>query len=247
MKNKKYFIELSNFYNEKRNLFLYLIVVIACLCGGLSGNLKFSFCLNYYTSITQWISLSLLSLTFGLNIYSLIYKTNNSYEIILRFKSYKEVIKDQSKKIIFSTIYFLIIYYLLSIIIPLFIATSNIGLEGLTMLSSLNEYLYLAFIMLRMSIIFLIVNVMLGFLLTFSNKKIYYFAILLNSIMFFLVGVSVEVTHFYNAPLMYYNYLLGIPFNSYILEVVSSVLQVNLLLLIAIGCYKFTLRKKRDV
>ena len=115
------------------------------------------------------------------------------------------------------------------------------------MLSSLNEYLYLAFIMLRMSIIFLIVNVMLGFILTFSNKKIYYFAILLNSIMFFLVGVSAEVTHFYNAPLMYYNYLLGIPFNSFILEVVSSVLQVNLLLLIAIGCYKFTLRKKRDV
>ena len=46
---------------------------------------------------------------------------------------------------------------------------------------------------------------------------------------------------------MYYNYLLGIPFNSFILEVVSSVLQVNLLLLIAIECYKFTLRKKRDV
>lgn len=242
--------ELSKFnyyFSKKKNLLIFLLLFLGTLLPTLSGSENFNFWNKLYNILNNPIYNMLFFTAIGLNVIYLISEFFKSYSMINRYSNFKRMLKMFAKDIVIYTIYLAIV--------SLIIAIAGSVLFSLGDFSMINHPIYnipivfyIVFYFVRSVIITCIINLIIYILFILLEKIMTTILILLNGILFFNLPSDLSpINHFYNMKLIYHNYFTVVYYNSFLLEITCSFLEIFFLLLIYKILYFHFISKKRDL
>lgn len=247
MTNQKLFITtINNIYKKKKYFLIYLILFIGVLIPTFSNYSTYNFWYRLYSIITNPYVNTCFFISTGLNIIYIIKETSKNYYILNRTPSYKKMIINNTKLISISTTYLFLITIILSIAGALLFSFANISSINRP-LYNINIIYYIILYIIRYILFSNIINNIIFFLLALTNQYISLLIVLLNSSIFLFLTNKTNITHFYNLPLIPHYYFNQTPYQTFLLEIICSLEELLILLLVAAIIYKIITKKKRDI
>ncbi len=247
--NKIFFnVSKINYYFERKNsLLIFLLLLIGVLIPALSGSPSNNFWYRLFSILNSPFLNFMYFSAIGLNSIYISSELSKSYNVVNRYSNYKNLITSFVKDVIITTIILSIATIVLSISGAILFSFGNI-----TMIQhpyyNFPIVIYIIFYIIRF-FLFTCILTSIVYLLSLLFNKISSIIIILVFSSFFMILPEFlsDVNHFYNMPLLFYYYFLQIHYSTIFLEIICSILQFFMLLLVYKIIYKKITIKKRDL
>lgn len=237
---------INNYFNKKDMLLILLLAILGCGIPTISGNPNLNFFSKFYEILNDRTFNFFMFLSLMINVFIYLHQLSNSQIFIMRLSNYNLIIKAFLKNISIYTIYI----YIINIVLAM-AGSILVSLNGFSMIYHPNYnfpiYLYLLFFIIRNAIILVLVfRIFFLVVLRFDNI-ITKLLILFFNILFLLPLKLSKINYFYEGRLLFNYYFLNINYQSFYLEVLCSILQILLLIIIQKMMTKYLFKKKRDL
>lgn len=251
MANKrKAFLTLSKinyYFDNKSNLLVFLLLLLGVLIPALSGSSTTNFWSRLYSILNSPIFNFMYFVAVGLNVIHISSELSKSYNVVNRYSNYKTLVKNFVRDIVITTIILSIVATILSISGAILFSFGNVSVIKHPNYD-IPIVVYIVFFIIRGCIFACIVNSIIYLLSLLLDKIGVIIIILFSSCLFMITPIFYnDIQHFYNMPLLYHHYFLSIQYTTMFLEIICSVLQFFLLMIVYNLIYKFVATKKRDL
>lgn len=239
-------ISLNSYFKKKSNLLIFLILVIGVLVPGLSGSSNYGFFAKLNSILHNPYFNMFFFIATGLNVIYMRSNFSKNYDFIIRCENYSHLIKKFVLQIVIATAILYITSFILACSVSALFCYGNYSFNNHDVYG-FNILYYLIFFFVRSILFASIINVIIYLLSCVFKRNVVMFIILLFSALFLLIPSGKVVLHFYDAGLFYHYYFLDVYYISFWLEIISSLLQFILLIIISLLIYNCVIRKKRDL
>ncbi len=244
---KNLYLKINNHLNQKNILLIYLLILLGVLIPTLSGNVNHNFWYRLFNIQNSSFFNMMLFFAIGLNTIYYISECLKSYDFIIRYQNFKQMINIFIKDIIIFTIYFSFIALILSISGAILFSFGNFQIINHSFYNFSIIY-YIIFFFIRSLIISSLINVLLFLLFIKFNKFTNLLIIIINSSLFMFISIGkLKVPHFYNMPILLHYYYIPTLYTDFLLELICSILEVILLIGIIKVIYSIFSCKKKDL
>lgn len=245
LNNKRKIItsRLNYYFSKKSALIIYLLLLIGTIIPALSGTITYNFWWKFTKILTSSIYYSMLFISIFISIIYIRKEFSLNYNIVNRKYSYKRIINEYVKDIVLVSVYLLFVSLLLAFSFAFMFTIgdwNNIFHE----IYNIPISIYLIFFIIRCFAFVCIINIIMYLLSLLLKKPIYLIVVLLNSFLFMLLPDINTIKYMLILPHYYFRIL---PFPNFLIEIVYSILELFLLLLIYKIIYKIVIKKKRDL
>lgn len=243
---KETFIKINHQFNKKKYLLIFLLLLIGVLISSLSASHSHNLWYKFYNTLNNPLYNMLLFFTTNLNIMYLYGDIMSNYNIISRYNNFNMVIKMFNKDIIIYTVYIIFISSILAFAGAIIFSFGDIKMINHP-IYNFPIIFYIIFFLLRSMIITSIISIIIFLLYIIINRLLITIITVINSSLFFLNFLNFDIVrHFYNMPLLYHAYFTPIKYDSFFLEIIVSILEVFILLIVSNFIFNIVTKKKRD-
>ncbi len=244
---KEIFSKINFQFSKKNSILIFLLLFIGVLLPTLSGSSSFNFWNKLYNILNNPIYNMLLFISIGVNVIYFISDMINNHMIVSRYNNYKKVIKIFLRYIAIFTIYLMLVSFIMAIAGAIIFSFGDFKMINHSVYD-IPIIIYILFFLIRSIIIACIINSIIYLLSLLLNKFIMTIIILLNGSIFFLISYDMSfIEHFYDMHLLYHYYYNSINYGSIFLELIVSIIQILLLIIISKIIFGLVTRKKRDL
>lgn len=240
------FAKINYLLEKKSNLLVFLLILIGVLIPTLSGSMTTNFWYRLFSILNSPFYNFMLFIATGLNVIHISGELSKSYNIVNRYANYKILIKKFIHDIVVTTIILSIVGFILSISGAVIFSFGNISMIEHN-IYGIPIIIYIVFYIIRGCIFACIVNSIIYLLSLLINKIGAIIIVLLLNSPFMIISKIFIIEHFYNMPLLYHYYYLSIEYSTFLLEIICSVLELFLLIIIRSLIHHFVTLKKRDL
>lgn len=232
--------------NNNRFFLPYLFIICGVFFGTIIDRTSYDF-YNVFseilTSVVGNIFLFASLYIIQRNIYEL-YFTNYNY--LIRTKNYKATIRESIKDIILYSVYFYVLYVILTLSISLIMSLDGFNMT-MHSVYNVNMFIYDIYIIIRNAIIFSIIISIIFSINIFNNKKIEILILVINILFYGTTIFNNEIHHFYNLSLIPQDYLTNkVQFSNIFLDIICTSILIIILFGMLIIIFKIISKKKRD-
>lgn len=238
--------KLAIHYNNKQNILIFLLLFLGALLPTLSDSDSFNFWYKLLNILRDPTFNMLLFAAIGINIVYITKDLMTSYDFIIRYQNMNDILKVFKKDLIISTIYLIIVMLIMSVASNILFSFGNFKM---IMYSDYNIPIifYIIFYVIRAIFIVNIISMITFFIMLISNRTIVILITLLSGTLFYLLPMPSLIEHFYNMKILYHYYFTSLVYNSFLLEVIISIIEIMMLTIIEKILYRYVLKKKRDL
>ena len=217
-------VRLNSFFSKKNNILIYLIIFIGVLIPSLSP----SFDTNIWNRLLSILNNPFFNCMYffaiGLNVMYMVKENSKSFNFIIRFNNYHNLIKSFIKDIIIYTIFLYFISFILS-----FAGSILFSLDNFSMVDyfdySFPVIIYIIFFAIRSIMISCLLNIII-YLLTLNRGKILSTIILtINSSLFLVLPQNYKIiNHFYDLHIFPQYYYMYNSYSTFMLETICTII-----------------------
>lgn len=246
MKKNKYILKINQQFNQRKSMLYFLLILLGTIFPSISGSNYFNFWYRLYHILSSPTFNAFLYLAISLNFIYYIGDAFKNYQLINRFASYLEVVKYFLEDMIIFTIYLLFIALIVSIGGAFIFCLGDYSMIMHPFYSFPLIY-YIFFFIIRALIISCCLITILCFCYLLTNRLVSIIIILGNSVLFMFLPTIKVIHHFYQMPIIPQYYYLSISYQSFLLEVIVSIIEIILLVVVAKLLFLWISKKKRDL
>lgn len=237
---------INTYLNDKNNLIVFLVIIIGIIVPLTSGHLEYNFWINLLNILTSPTSILFLFIASMLNIYKYLKYYPNKENIIFRFNSIKEYIRYFYKDIIIMSIYLYIIFIILSVAGSVLLSFNNFNIISYSYYN-ISIPTYLMILILRELIIFILLNITMYYIIYFNSNYISLITLIILILIFYKSNYKEIINNIFNMYLLFPYYFQVIEYQNILLEILCSIIQIFILLVLNRLIYNKIIRKKRDI
>jgi hypothetical protein len=242
-----FFSKYNSFFEKRSSLLIFLLLVLGVLIPTLSGSPTYNFWYKLFTILTSPFFNMMFFLAIGINVIYISSEFSKSYNIINRYTSYRKLVKNFIGDIVFTTIILLLVASILSIAGAVLLSFGDLSMINHPYYN-IPMLFYIIFYIVRSCIFACIINaVVYQLLIILKDFATIILFLIINSLFMLLPNGILEISHFYNMPLLYHYYFSSVQYSSLFLEMICSSLEFLILLIIYKLFFKIVTLKKRDL
>lgn len=238
--------KLLNYNKSVNSMIIFLIILFGVLIAVFSGNINYNFWNNCYNIMTNEFFICSILVSVGLNSIFVLTQNSKSYLLIVRYKDYKSLINNSILDVVFYNSFLFLVVLILVLAGAILLSFGSYS-TFIISTYNINIVFYLLFYIIRLFIYINILNVIVFLLVLLFNNILGYILIVINSLLMIVLPNISNISNFYEMPILVHYYLKHIIFDSFLLEITCSVLEVCLLLIIYKIIKYIVLKKKRDI
>ena len=232
--------------NNSGFLLPYLIILISVILNFVFNTSEENFHMIFYQNISSILNNICFFMALMLIINILNNNTFNSYEQIIRKRTYSNTIISNIKTIIMYSLFFYILYILLILSGSIITSFGNCKLL-LHENYNINMIFFNMYSIIKNYILILEFTILL-YLISKINKKYGLSLMILYILLFFIPTDLSKINHFYNMSILVQKYMTnGIFFINFLTELISIIIYICIIFLIIIVLYKNVTQKKRYI
>ena len=232
--------------NNSGFLLPYLIILISVILNFVFNTSEENFHMIFYQNISSILNNICFFMALMLIINILNNNIFNSYEQIIRKRTYSNTIISNIKAIIMYSLFFYILYILLILSGSIITSFGNCKLL-LHENYNINMIFFNMYSIIKNYILILEFTILL-YLISKINKKYGLSLMILYIFLFFIPTDLSKINHFYNMSILVQKYMTnGIFFINFLTELISIIIYICIIFLIIIVLYKNVTQKKRDI
>lgn len=232
--------------NNSGFLLPYLIILISVILNFVFNTSEENFHMIFYQNISSILNNICFFMALMLIINILNNNTFNSYEQIIRKRTYSNTIISNIKTIIMYSLFFYILYILLILSGSIITSFGNCKLL-LHENYNINMIFFNMYSIIKNYILILEFTILL-YLISKINKKYGLSLMILYILLFFIPTDLSKINHFYNMSILVQKYMTnGIFFINFLTELISIIIYICIIFLIIRVLYKNVTQKKRDI
>ena len=232
--------------NNSGFLLPYLIILISVILNFVFNTSEENFHMIFYQNISSILNNICFFMALMLIINILNNNTFNSYEQIIRKRTYSNTIISNIKTIIMYSLFFYILYILLILSGSIITSFGNCKLL-LHENYNINMIFFNMYSIIKNYILILEFTILL-YLISKINKKYGLSLMILYILLFFIPTDLSKINHFYNMSILVQKYMSnGIFFINFLTELISIIIYICIIFLIIIVLYKNVTQKKRYI
>ena len=232
--------------NNSGFLLPYLIILISVILNFVFNTSEENFHMIFYQNISSILNNICFFMALMLIINILNNNIFNSYEQIIRKRTYSNTIISNIKTIIMYSLFFYILYILLILSGSIITSFGNCKLL-LHENYNINMIFFNMYSIIKNYILILEFTILL-YLISKINKKYGLSLMILYILLFFIPTDLSKINHFYNMSILVQKYMTnGIFFINFLTELISIIIYICIIFLIIIVLYKNVTQKKRDI
>ena len=232
--------------NNSGFLLPYLIILISVILNFVFNTSEENFHMIFYQNISSILNNICFFMALMLIINILNNNTFNSYEQIIRKRTYSNTIISNIKAIIMYSLFFYILYILLILSGSIITSFGNCKLL-LHENYNINMIFFNMYSIIKNYILILEFTILL-YLISKINKKYGLSLMILYILLFFIPTDLSKINHFYNMSILVQKYMTnGIFFINFLTELISIIIYICIIFLIIRVLYKNVTQKKRDI
>lgn len=232
--------------NNSGFLLPYLIILISVILNFIFNTSEENFHMIFYQNISSILNNICFFMALMLIINILNNNTFNSYEQIIRKRTYSNTIISNIKTIIMYSLFFYILYILLILSGSIITSFGNCKLL-LHENYNINMIFFNMYSIIKNYILILEFTILL-YLISKINKKYGLSLMILYILLFFIPTDLSKINHFYNMSILVQKYMTnGIFFINFLTELISIIIYICIIFLIIRVLYKNVTQKKRDI
>lgn len=237
---------LNAYLNDKNNLIVFLIILIGVLVPLFSGHLEYNFWINLLNILSSPTCILFLFIASFINIYKYFKFYSIKFNLVGRFNSIKEYIVYFYKDIFIMSIYLYIIFIILSIAGSILLSFNNFNIISYSYYN-ITITTYLLILIIREFIIFILLNITMYYVIYFNNKYISFITLIMFILMFYCSCYKDIISNIFDMYLLFPYYFQVIEYQSILLEVFCSIIQIFILIVLNKIIFNYIIRKKRDI
>lgn len=232
--------------NNSGFLLPYLIILISVILNFVFNTSEENFHMIFYQNISSILNNICFFMALMLIINILNNNIFNSYEQIIRKRTYSNTIISNIKAIIMYLLFFYILYILLILSGSIITSFGNCKLL-LHENYNINMIFFNMYSIIKNYILILEFTILL-YLISKINKKYGLSLMILYILLFFIPTDLSKINHFYNMSILVQKYMTnGIFFINFLTELISIIIYICIIFLIIRVLYKNVTQKKRDI
>lgn len=232
--------------NNSGFLLPYLIILISVILNFVFNTSEENFHMIFYQNISSILNNICFFMALMLIINILNNNIFNSYEQIIRKRTYSNTIISNIKTIIMYSLFFYILYILLILSGSIITSFGNYKLL-LHENYNINMIFFNMYSIIKNYILILEFTILL-YLISKINKKYGLSLMILYILLFFIPTDLSKINHFYNMSILVQKYMTnGIFFINFLTELISIIIYICIIFLIIRVLYKNVTQKKRDI
>ena len=232
--------------NNSGFLLPYLIILISVILNFVFNTSEENFHMIFYQNISSILNNICFFMALMLIINILNNNIFNSYEQIIRKRTYSNTIISNIKAIIMYSLFFYILYILLILSGSIITSFGNCKLL-LHENYNINMIFFNMYSIIKNYILILEFTILL-YLISKINKKYGLSLMILYILLFFIPTDLSKINHFYNMSILVQKYMTnGIFFINFLTELISIIIYICIIFLIIIVLYKNVTQKKRYI
>lgn len=232
--------------NNSGFLLPYLIILISVILNFVFNTSEENFHMIFYQNISSILNNICFFMALMLIINILNNNIFNSYEQIIRKRTYSNTIISNIKAIIMYSLFFYILYILLILSGSIITSFGNCKLL-LHENYNINMIFFNMYSIIKNYILILEFTILL-YLISKINKKYGLSLMILYILLFFIPTDLSKINHFYNMSILVQKYMSnGIFFINFLTELISIIIYICIIFLIIIVLYKNVTQKKRYI
>lgn len=232
--------------NNSGFLLPYLIILISVILNFVFNTSEENFHMIFYQNISSILNNICFFMALMLIINILNNNIFNSYEQIIRKRTYSNTIISNIKTIIMYSLFFYILYILLILSGSIITSFGNCKLL-LHENYNINMIFFNMYSIIKNYILILEFTILL-YLISKINKKYGLSLMILYILLFFIPTDLSKINHFYNMSILVQKYMTnGIFFINFLTELISIIIYICIIFLIIRVLYKNVTQKKRDI
>ena len=230
--------------NNSGFLLPYLIILISVILNFVFNTSEENFHMIFYQNISSILNNICFFMALMLIINILNNNIFNSYEQIIRKRTYSNTIISNIKAIIMYSLFFYILYILLILSGSIITSFGNCKLL-LHENYNINMIFFNMYSIIKNYILILEFTILL-YLISKINKKYGLSLMILYILLFFIPTDLSKINHFYNMSILVQKYMTnGIFFINFLTELISIIIYICIIFLIIIVLYKNVTQKNR--
>lgn len=232
--------------NNSGFLLPYLIILISVILNFVFNTSEENLHMIFYQNISSILNniCFFMALMFIINILN--NNIFNSYEQIIRKRTYSNTIISNIKTIIMYSLFFYILYILLILSGSIITSFGNCKIL-LYENYNINMIFFNIYSIVKNYILILEFTILL-YLISKINKKYGLSLMILYILLFFIPTDLSKINHFYNMSILVQKYMTnGIFFINFLTELISIIIYICIIFLIIRVLYKNVTQKKRDI
>lgn len=232
--------------NNSGFLLPYLIILISVILNFVFNTSEENFHMIFYQNISSILNNICFFIALMLIINILNNNTFNSYEQIIRKRTYSNTIISNIKTIIMYSLFFYILYILLILSGSIITSFGNYKLL-LHEDYNINMIFFNIYSILKNYILILEFTILL-YLISKINKNYGLLSMILYILLFFVPTDLSKINYFYNMSILVQKYITNnIFFVNYSTELISITIYICIIFLLIRFLYKNVTKKKRDI
>ena len=232
--------------NNSGFLLPYLIILISVILNFVFNTSEENFHMIFYQNISSILNNICFFMALMLIINILNNNIFNSYEQIIRKRTYSNTIISNIKAIIMYSLFFYTLCILLILSGSIITSFGNCKLL-LHENYNINMIFFNMYSIIKNYILILEFTILL-YLISKINKKYGLSLMILYILLFFIPTDLSKINHFYNMSILVQKYMTnGIFFINFLTELISIIIYICIIFLIIIVLYKNVTQKKRDI
>lgn len=232
--------------NNSGFLLPYLIILISVILNFVFNTSEENFHMIFYQNISSILNNICYFMALMLIINILNNNIFNSYEQIIRKRTYSNTIISNIKTIIMYSLFFYILYILLILSGSIITSFGNCKIL-LYENYNINMIFFNIYSIIKNYILILEFTILL-YLISKINKKYGLSLMILYILLFFIPTDLSKINHFYNMSILVQKYMTnGIFFINFLTELISIIIYICIIFLIIRVLYKNVTQKKRDI
>lgn len=232
--------------NNSGFLLPYLIILISVILNFVFNTSEENFYMIFYQNISSILNNICFFMALMLIINILNNNIFNSYEQIIRKRTYSDLIISNIKTIVMYSLFFYILYILLILSGSIITSFGNYKLL-LHEDYNINMIFFNIYSILKNYILILEFTILL-YLISKINKKYGLLSMILYILLFFVPTDLSKINYFYNMSILVQKYMTnGIFFINFSTELISIIIYICIIFLIIRVLYKYVTKKKRDI
>lgn len=232
--------------NNSGFLLPYLIILISVILNFVFNTSEENFYMIFYQNISSILNNICFFMALMLIINILNNNIFNSYEQIIRKRTYSDIIISNIKTIVMYSLFFYILYILLILSGSIITSFGNYKLL-LHEDYNINMIFFNIYSILKNYILILEFTILL-YLISKINKKYGLLSMILYILLFFVPTDLSKINYFYNMSILVQKYMTnGIFFINFSTELISIIIYICIIFLIIRVLYKYVTKKKRDI
>lgn len=235
---------INYYYHSKKSLLIFLLILIGVLIPSFSGNVGLNVWHRFYNIVTSKIFNVLLSFAMLYNIFIIVNEKTN-YNLLIRLKNKRNIIKKYIVDIVICTLYLCII----SLIVTM--AGAIVFSRGDFKIIAHNEYnisilLYIIAQYIKLILFHTILNITIYLICCRYKKSIIKIFGIINSLIYFVIDVEIINLGYYVIMIFPQILLINPIFSSFGFEIIFSVIEFVLLIMLLMFLYNKNINERGD-